>query len=108
MSPRLEQSRLQLRNAWHYKSDDWWDWDAFLDDMGTGELENVEFVEYVLHSTFPDPVRRIENSERGFIMKTGGWGVFQLKAFVHMKDGTKIRLKHELQLEYEPSDGVSK
>jgi transcription initiation factor IIF auxiliary subunit len=45
----------------------------------------------------------------GFEIKTQGWGTFELKAFVHFKDGTKQKLTHELQLELEqnPPEGFS-
>jgi transcription initiation factor IIF auxiliary subunit len=98
---------LKLRNTWNYKGDDWWEWTAFVDDGGTGELAEAEFVEYVLHETFPEPIRRIDTRKDGFQLETEGWGTFDLKAFVHLKNGTKIRLKHEIQLEHEPKKGTS-
>jgi transcription initiation factor IIF auxiliary subunit len=98
---------LRLRNTWNYKGDDWWEWEAFLDDEGSGELSNVKFVEYVLHETFPNPIRRIASPAEGFRLKTSGWGTFDLKAFVHYKDGKKVRLQHEIQLEYKPEKGTS-
>src|SRR5262245_9599074 len=99
---------LKLRNTWNLKEDDWWEWEAFLDDGGSGELSNVDFVEYILHETFPDPIRRITKPDGGFRMQTAGWGTFDLKAFAHLKDGKKIKLKHEIQLEYDPKNGISK
>ena len=98
---------LRLRNTWNYKGDDWWEWEAFLDDDGSGDLSNVKFVEYVLHETFSDPIRRIDSSRGNFRLKTAGWGTFDLIAFVHYNDGKKVRLKHEIQLEYEPEKGTS-
>jgi len=98
---------LKLRNSWNYEGKDWWQWSAFLDDGGSGELDKIKFVEYVLHETFPDPIRRIDSREDGFELKTGGWGTFELKAFVHFKDGTKKRLSHEIKLEYDPKRGTS-
>ena len=99
---------LKLRNDWNYKGDDLWEWGAFLDDRGSGELSNVEFVEYVLHETFPTPVRRIDTTDGGFRLDAGGWGTFVLKAFVHFKDGKKTKLEHDIQLKYDPKDGQSK
>ena len=99
---------LRLRNTWNYKGNDWWEWEAFLDDEGSGELSNVKFVEYVLHETFPNPIRRIDSPKGGFRLETAGWGTFDLIAFVHYKDGKKVRLKHEIQLEYEPEKGASR
>ncbi len=99
---------LKLRNRWHYKENDWWDWEVFLDDSGSGELSNVAYVEYVLHPTFLNPVRKISDSKGGFVLKTSGWGIFMLKAFVHTKDRRKIKLKHELELHIVPKQGITK
>jgi transcription initiation factor IIF auxiliary subunit len=101
---------LKLRNSWKYIGDndgDWWEWKAFLDDFGSGELANVESVEYVLHPTFPEPVREVDDPDDGFALETGGWGEFKLKAFVHLKDGEKIKLTHDLVLKDKPKTGVS-
>ncbi len=98
---------LKLRNKWRYKGNDWWEWEAFIDDGGSGELAHVKFVEYVLHPTFADPVRRVTNPAEGFALKTEGWGTFVLKAFVHTKEGGKQKLKHELELPSDPPQGVT-
>lgn len=99
---------LKLRNNWKYKGDDWWEWDAFLDDSGTGELSQVKYVEYFLHPTFDNPVRKITDRKNKFKLETGGWGTFKLKAFVYFNDGNRQKLMHEIQLEYEPVKGTSK
>ena len=98
---------LRLRNKWNYKGRDHWRWEAFLDDDGSGELNNIDFVEYVLHSTFPDPIRTIQDPVGGFVLKTEGWGTFTLKAFAQMKDGSRIPLKHNVELREEPPTGVT-
>jgi transcription initiation factor IIF auxiliary subunit len=98
---------LKLRNKWNYKGDDRWKWEAFLDDEGSGELNEVEFVEYILHPTFPDPIRRVSDRNGGFPVKSEGWGQFDLKAFAMMKDGSKKSLNHNVRLEYEPPTGVT-
>jgi transcription initiation factor IIF auxiliary subunit len=98
---------LRLRNTWDYKGKDWWKWEAFLDDDGSGELSQVQSVEYVLHETFPNPIQRIDSPVGGFRLKTSGWGTFDLIAFVYYKDGKKVRLKREIQLEYIPEKGTS-
>lgn len=98
---------LRLRNTWNHKRDDWWEWEAFLDDDGSGELSKVDFVEYVLHETFRDPIKRIKSPEGGFRLKIEGWGAFELKAFVHFLDGKKVRLTHHIQLAYQPGQGIS-
>jgi transcription initiation factor IIF auxiliary subunit len=98
---------IRIKNTWNYIGQDRWKWEAYIDDGGSGELNKIEFVEYVLHPTFPDPIRKVNSREDNFRMRTNGWGTFELKAFVYKKDGTKEKLEHEIQLEYEPVSGVS-
>lgn len=107
MDNREHRLDLELRNRWQYQGDDWWDWEAFLDDGGSGDLAKVEHVEYVLHETFPNPVRRVDDPAGGFILRTSGWGIFELTAFVYTVDGDKFKLTHQLQFAKEPPQGVS-
>ena len=98
---------LKLRNRWNYKGDERWRWEAFLDDEGSGELGNVQSVEYILHPTFPNPIIRVSDPHEGFALKTEGWGEFDLKAFALMKDGSKQTLSHNIRLEYDPPTGTT-
>ena len=98
---------LRLRNKWHYKGKGLWDWEVFLDDNGSGELSRVDYVEYILHPTFPVPIRKVVERRKGFVFRAEGWGAFELKAFVYKKDGTKIKLTHFLELSADPEKGVS-
>lgn len=99
---------LRLRNTWKYKGYQEWDWSIFLEDDGTGEIENVLFVEYILHPTFPNPMKIKTNKDRKFILHTSGWGAFEVKAFVHTVQGEKIKLIHHLSLERNPNEGETK
>lgn len=98
---------LKIKNKWNYVGDDSWDWEAYIDDEGSGELNNIKYVEYVLHPTFPNPIRKSDNLENNFMIKTNGWGTFNLKAFAYKDDGSKIKLEHVIKLEYEPKIGTS-
>jgi transcription initiation factor IIF auxiliary subunit len=98
---------LKLRNRWKYKGDNWWEWEAFIDDENSGDLNQVKYVEYVLHNTFPNPVRLIDDPQGGFVLRTAGWGFFELKAFVYTQNNEKIKLSHWIELEVEPQNGVS-
>lgn len=98
---------LKLKNRWRYQGNDRWEWEAFIDDENTGELDKVDLVEYVLHPTFSDPIRRTTDRRNAFALRTAGWGTFELKAFAHLKDGSRKKLTHELKLEYEPAEGTS-
>lgn len=99
---------LRIRNTWKYKGEDWWDWSAFIEDDGSGELSKVLEVEYILHPTFHDPIRKIKDVNTKFRMETEGWGTFMLKAIVHYKDGRQQTLAHHIMLEYDPAIGNSK
>ena len=98
---------LKLRNRWRYQGKDRWEWEAFLDDGGSGDLDKVDHVEYVLHETFPNPVRLVEDPRGGFALKTSGWGIFKLVAFVYRKGGEKVKLTHMLEFAQDPPEGVS-
>lgn len=103
---------LVLRNRWKYQPKgpgrDWWEWEAFLEDGGSGELGEVAFVEYVLHPTYGDRIRRVTNPTGGFALKAGGLGGFTLTAFLHLTDGSRKKLQHMLQVDYRPDTGTSK
>ena len=98
---------LKLRNRWEYQGDKRWAWTAFIDDEGSGELSEINYVRYFLHPTFSKPVVEVRDPEGGFELRTGGWGVFELAAFAYKKDGGKVRLTHDLEMALEPPQGVS-
>lgn len=98
---------LRLRNDWKYVGDDRWDWEVYLVGDDPKELQSVDNVKYVLHSTFQNPIRVINEPQGGFRLKTNGWGTFLITAFVAFKSGKKIKLKHLLQLNYNPARGSS-
>ena len=98
---------IRLRNRWKLVEKDYWEWEAFIDDNGSGELDEIEYVEYILHPTFKDPVRKIRSRRTNFTMETAGWGTFSLKAYLNKKDGTIKKLDLEIVLKNRPPEGVS-
>lgn len=76
-----------------------WNWTIFL----TGprqDLDKVDSVEYTLHPTFPNPVRRVSalgDPDRAFGLSATGWGTFEVGVRVFMKDGQSKELKHRLK-----------
>ncbi len=98
---------IKLKNNWDYKGDDRWGWELYLDSNTKTELEQVESVKYILHPTFSNPIRIIKDRSQGFRLKASGWGTFEIKAFIYFKNGKKIKLEHELELNYEPKSGTS-
>jgi len=76
----------------------WWNWTVFL----RGEpdaLEQVQCVEYTLHPSFYEPVREVcekGQGEQAFALSARGWGTFQIKIRVFLKDGHVQELTHQL------------
>ena len=93
---------MEIRQSEKYGGNDWWDWSVWLEGTDA-ELDAVSYVEWRLHPTFPDPVRRVANRQSKFRLDTGGWGTFVVHAVISMKTGSTERLRHQLQLQY-PDD----
>jgi transcription initiation factor IIF auxiliary subunit len=99
---------LNLKNRSSYnKVKRSWEWEAFVDDGDTGELTNIERVDYILHPTSPNLFREVTDPKDGFIIKSYSHGAFSLKAFVHTKDGKKIKLEHELEFDSKSEEDFS-
>lgn len=82
-----------------YEGQDWWKWAVWIEAPDEA-LDSIEFVEWTLHPSFPNPIRKINNRASKFRLETGGWGVFQIVARVQMKDGIQTKLRHYLRLHY--------
>ena len=82
----------------------WWDWSVWLDGP-ENELDEIKFVEYVLHPTFSKPVQMVSNRDTNFRLSARGWGEFNIKVRVHIDDDddgdddTVIVLDHWLELD---------
>jgi len=84
---------------------DWWEWAAYLGG-DERELDEVAYVEYHLHPSFPNPIRRVKKRKDGFLLTAKGWGVFELRAKVVFNSDKKPRiLKHSLEFEVSTHDG---
>jgi transcription initiation factor IIF auxiliary subunit len=92
-------TQLRIQQGYHYQGDDWWDWWVWVE--GPDEvLDEVAFVEYTLHPTFPNPVRTVRDRTTKFRLDTRGWGVFTIYVKVVAKDGSAVMLSHALELSY--------
>ena len=90
---------FKIRQWEEYKGEDWWRWAVWIEAQDNA-LDLIDFVEWMLHPTFPSPVRRINNRASKFRLETGGWGVFQIIARLQLKSGQQIKLRHLLKLHY--------
>jgi hypothetical protein len=73
----------------------WWEWGIYI--VGEdADLDKIQCVEYILHESFPNRVRKKCDRSDDFVMVTQGWGTFQVKINVYLKDGTTLKLTHDL------------
>lgn len=87
-----------------YQGNNYWRWSVWI-EADAGEMENVEEVTWFLHHTFPQPVIHSTDRAHGFILKTAGWGMFQLRAELRLADGPPVSLNHWLELSYPEPEG---
>jgi len=90
---------LRIEQDCDYKNDDWWEWSVWIEGTEQ-ELDTIKFVQYTLHPSFPNPVRKITDRASKFQLKTSGWGSFTIYAKVLHKDGNDTSLQQELTLYY--------
>ena len=93
---------LTVKNSSTYVGNGRWDWTIFVDaDLNT--LQQIKCVEYILHPTFPDPVRKVCNQPTTkFAYSTNGWGTFMVKVNILHKNGRVEVLEHRLAFEKQP------
>jgi transcription initiation factor IIF auxiliary subunit len=65
---------------------DWYEWSVEVDPAAQA-LGNIEEVEYILHPTFPNRIRRETSSSNNFRLESEGWGEFDIAVNVYFKDG---------------------
>ena len=71
-------SPLRVKQEASYVGDKYWNWSVWLEGPVT-ELDQVEYLEYTLDPSFPNPVRRVRDRESQFKLSAGGWwGVHDL------------------------------
>ena len=58
------------------------------------ELDEVEFVTYLLQSLAPHPLRHVRERSTGFRLGAIGRHVLGVQARVHRRDGSELVLEH--------------
>jgi transcription initiation factor IIF auxiliary subunit len=81
----------------------WWKWEVHLESFVPKDLEKIKYVEYHLHPTFSNPIRRVYDETSGFKLKASGWGTFEILAKVVFKNEKQepLILKHWLKFDFE-------
>ncbi len=77
--------------------DDYFDWCVFMDEPDD-VIKTINHVEYLLHPTFNNPLRKVSTPENKFALYSGGWGVFTIKIKVFLESGEIIDTSYGLKL----------
>jgi hypothetical protein len=67
------------------------------------DLPYVEFVEYVLHASFREPLRKVRRISNNPLCKLAvwAWGEFAMHTLVFLKNGERLNIRHEFQFSSE-------
>ena len=88
---------LKVSNTYRYRGQGRYEWKVFVaEDPAT--LSRVNCVEYTLHPTFVNPVRKVCDSNGGFALSSDGWGEFTILVKIEWKDGPPTRQQYQLDL----------
>lgn len=90
---------LEVKQESHYRGNDRWDWSVWIEGTAK-DLDQIEYVEYTLHPTFPKPLLRRTSRLQNFRLKSAGWGEFMIGVEIKKRDGTGSRTQHWLTLQY--------
>ncbi len=78
----------------------WFNWCLYIDE-NQDVINQIDFVKYFLHPTFPNPERIVSTKENKFALFSGGWGTFTIKIEVILTDGKVIKSEYYLNLSEE-------
>jgi len=91
---------IQIAQESTYKGNDRWKWSVWLEGPDQ-ELDQIEYVDYILHPTFRDPFRHITDRASKFRLNSAGWGEFTIYLDIKHRNGESTKRKHWLRLERE-------
>ncbi|PCJ94422.1 MAG: hypothetical protein COA50_11715 [Flavobacteriaceae bacterium] len=88
---------------------DYYKWAVWIENGGS-DISDIDYVQYLLHSTFKNRFRKISEVSTGFRMKSSGWGEFKIEISVTKKSGESIQMSHWLNLknDFQDTDEVNK
>ena len=94
---------IQVQQDSKYLGNKHWAWSVWLEGPDA-ELDKIDFVNYVLHQTFPNPVRTVKDRTSNFRLDSGGWGQFMIYIEIVTKKGETYKFRHYLTLALSESD----
>ena len=79
------------------QGNEWYEWVVYVNE-GPGILSQIKAVEYLLHRTFVDPLRRMTDRNSKFALRSSGWGEFDILITVFFADGSRLETTYSLDL----------
>lgn len=95
------QQDVTANNISRYIGNGRYDWTIFL-VASEATLNQITYVEYTLHPTFPNPKRRVsqrQNRDYPFALSSNGWGEFNIGVKVAFNNGKVVEFDYHLKLE---------
>ena len=90
---------VQVGNDASYEGSGTYKWNVYI-VADESILNSIKYVEYTLHPSFPNPIRKIYDKGstpgKGFFIHSSGWGTFIIRVNVVFKDGVVRYLEHKL------------
>jgi transcription initiation factor IIF auxiliary subunit len=79
--------------------ENYWNWSVWI-DSSKENLNKIDYVEYILHPSFPNRIKKRTSIKNKFLLKSKGWGEFNINVRVYFKDNEKntLNLLHYLKL----------
>lgn len=90
---------IEIRHSCEYRRQDWWDWAVWI-EAADEVLDQIEYVDYRLHPTFPNQLRHETNRKKKFGIESAGWGEFMIGVEIVTRSGEHFKRQHWLSLEY--------
>jgi transcription initiation factor IIF auxiliary subunit len=88
---------VRVASTSSYLGKDRYDWKVYL-VADPPVLDRIDHVEYILHPSFPDPVRTVTDRAHAFALVSNGWGEFNILVKVFYRNGKTETLQHWLSL----------
>lgn len=91
----------------HESRKDYYEWAIWI-VSAESDISEIEYVEYLLHSTFKNRLRKITDPSEGFRLESAGWGEFRVEISIVKKSGETIQLAHWLSLGNDNDDVIAR
>ena len=86
---------------------DFYKWAVWI-EANESDLSAIDHVEYLLHPTFPNRLRKSDDHASNFKIESKGWGEFRIDISITKNSGEVIKLWHWLSLSDDEIEVVSR